>query len=99
VVTGQRLHEIQINGVTMRVRCESNDASRLTAERFHGVTPASQFDLFAGQEYVVCGIMLSGSLLSYLIIGEGKFPHWYPAEVFSVNRSDLPPQLALRSVQ
>ena len=76
----------------MRVRCESNDASRLAAERFEGgFTPVSEFDLVPGNEYVVYGTMLSGSLLSYLIMGEGKSPHWYPAELFNVTQSDLPP--------
>jgi hypothetical protein len=75
----------------MRVLCESNSAQVLSAKHFAiGFTSFSEFDLAQGKEYVVYGIMLSKEVLSYLIVGEGLFPHWYPAELFKVTRNDLP---------
>jgi len=75
----------------MRVLCNSNDASKLTPNRFEsGYTKSTEFDLTISKEYSVYGIFLSGCSLSYLVIGEGMNPHWYPAELFTVTKTNLP---------
>jgi hypothetical protein len=75
----------------MRVLCKYNSGGDLTPNHFDiGYTSESEFDLKKGKEYSVYGITLSKGLLSYLIVGEGLAPHWYPAELFIVTRSELP---------
>ena len=75
----------------MRVLCKSNSGRDLSAKHFAiGYTSSSEFDLEKGKEYVVYGIILNQRLLSYLIVGEGSWPSWYPAELFSLTRKDLP---------
>jgi hypothetical protein len=77
----------------MRVLCTANSGSNLSAKHFERgyASPSSEFDLEVGKEYVVYGIILWKGFLLYLILGEGMFPHWYPAELFSVTRNELPP--------
>ena len=75
----------------MRVLCKSNSGKSLSAKHFEiGYTSSTDFDLEQGKEYVVYAIILSKGLLSYLIVGEGSLPSWYPAELFSLTRKDLP---------
>lgn len=76
----------------MRVLCKANRGSDLSAEHFkHGYTQLSEFDLHPGKEYIVYGISLWKGLLGYLAIGEGMYPHWYPSELFTIIRNELPP--------
>lgn len=75
----------------MRILCTANNADSLSEKHFEGgYTSSSAFDLEVGKEYVVYGIILWKDLLSYLVMGEGMFPHWYPSELFRVTRSELP---------
>lgn len=76
----------------MRALCKYNSGRSLTHEHLEeGYTLESEFDLQIGNEYSVYGIILSKRLLYYLLVGEGMYPHWYPAELFVITRSDLPP--------
>lgn len=76
----------------MRVLCGANSGCALSKGRFEeGYSPSSEFDLGVGKEYIVYGISLWQGALLYLVIGEGRFPHWYPSELFSVTRKELPP--------
>ena len=76
----------------MRAICTANHGSALPREHLgrSGNTPFSEFDLEIGHEYVVYGIIVSKGLLSYLVIGTGRFAQWYPAELFRVSQSKLP---------
>jgi hypothetical protein len=75
----------------MRVVCTTNDGRNLSAKHFEsGYTSSTVFDLKVGKEYVVYAISLWKGFLSYLVVGEGSFPQWYPSGVFSITRSDLP---------
>lgn len=63
----------------------------MSAEYFElGYTSAAEFDLKQGKEYIVYGIILSNGVLSYLTVGEGSLPAWYPAPLFEQTRRDLP---------
>ena len=76
----------------MRVVSTANKGSSLSVEHFEsGYTSSSEFDLEIGKEYVVYGISFWKGLLNYLVIGEGMYPSWYPAELFTVLRSEIPP--------
>jgi len=77
----------------MRVLCTANTGSRLTAKHFERnyASPSSEFDLETEKEYIVYGIILWKGFLLYLVLGEGMYPHWYPSELFSVTRNELPP--------
>jgi hypothetical protein len=76
----------------MRVLCKANRGSNLSADHFkHGYTPLSEFDLQPAKEYIVYGINLWKGLLGYLVIGEGMYPYWYPSELFTITRNELPP--------
>lgn len=76
----------------MRVLCKANSGQNLSDQHFEsGYTTVSAFDLEIGKEYVVCGICQWKGLLTYLIMGEGLYPYWYPSELFSVTRHDMPP--------
>ncbi len=76
----------------MRVLCKANNGRSLSAKYFdrNYASPSSDFDLDPGREYVVYGISLWKGLLLYLIIGEGMYPHWYPSELFSITRNEMP---------
>ena|SRR2546423_874979 len=75
----------------MRVACTTDSGRDLSADHFaKGYSASSSFDLTPGKEYVVYGISLWRGLLLYLILGEGQRPAWYPAELFSVTRSEIP---------
>ena len=75
----------------MRVLCTSNSGTNLTPRHFEcGYTPSSVFDLALGTEYTVYGICLWRNLLLYLIVGQGSYPHWDPAELFQVTHHELP---------
>src|SRR5688500_190576 len=76
----------------MKVLCTADDGNCLTDKHFEaGYTPSSEFDLDIGKEYVVYGICIWKGLLSYLLMGEGLHPHWYPSELFSITQRELPP--------
>jgi hypothetical protein len=76
----------------MRVLCKTNSGRDLSGNHFEsGYTPSSEFDLEIGKEYVVYGICIWKGFLTYLIMGEGLYPYWYPSELFSVTRNDIPP--------
>lgn len=76
----------------MRVLCAANNGRDLSAKHFaSGYTSSSEFDLEVGREYVVYAITLWKGLLSYLVVGEGLFPHWYPSELFNITRNEVPP--------
>ena len=76
----------------MRVLCRSNSGRNLSAKHSEvGYTSSSQFDLEVTREYIVYAMSLSRGLLSYLIVGQGGWPHWYPSELFTLTRTDLPP--------
>jgi hypothetical protein len=75
----------------MKVLCTSNSGTSLSAKHFEcGYTASSAFDLVPGTEYTVYGICLWRSLLLYLIVGQGSYPHWDPAELFQVTHPQLP---------
>lgn len=76
----------------MRVMCAANNGAGLSLKHFeNSYTTSSTFDLEIGKEYVVYAINLWKGLLSYLVVGEGLFPHWYLSELFSVTRNEIPP--------
>lgn len=77
----------------MRVLCTANNGSSLSQKHFEEsyASLSSDFDLEIGKEYIVYGIILWKGFLLYLILGEGMFPHWYPSELFSVTRNEMPP--------
>ena len=75
----------------MRVVCEANVGTALPPRYFErGFTQSSAFDLTIGTEYIVYGISFWLGFPLYLIVGEDRRPHWYPAELFQVSRTELP---------
>jgi len=75
----------------MKVLCIANRGSNLSAKNFEeGNTSSTELDLEIGKEYVVYAINLWKGLLGYLIVGEGMYPAWYPAELFNVTRNEIP---------
>jgi hypothetical protein len=55
-----------------------------------GNLPTSKFDLELENEYIVYGISWWNGVVYYLLIGEGKYPHWYPSELFTVSQNAIP---------
>ena len=75
----------------MKVICTGNSGESLPARYWgHSYTQATRFDLVVGPEYVVYAICLFRDSLSYLLVGEGRRPAWYPAELFQVTNGEMP---------
>jgi hypothetical protein len=75
----------------MRIVCIANVGFNLSAKHFSaGYLQSSEFDLQLGKEYVVYGISIWKGILGFLAVGEGGYPHWYPAEIFTVSRNEVP---------
>ena len=75
----------------MKVTCNATTGDKLPGKYFeHGYSRSSSFDLVSGNEYIVYGISLWLGFVLYLVVGEGRRPHWYPADLFEVTSKRLP---------
>jgi len=75
----------------MKVTCTGNSGESLPARYWgHGYSRATRFEFVIGTEYMVYAICLYQGSLMYLLVGDGRRPAWYPAELFQVTNGDLP---------
>lgn len=76
----------------MKVICTDNSGSKLSRRYFDvGYSVASKFQLSVDREYYVYAIALWRGVLSYLVIDNNSNPGWYPADLFQLLDSSLPP--------
>jgi hypothetical protein len=74
----------------MKVICLANSGDALSPRHFDvGYTASSVFHITVDKEYVVYGVAMWRTLLSYLIVTNGR-PVWCPAELFKVTDPKIP---------
>jgi len=77
----------------MKIRCIANKCEDLLEETILliGYTKNYEFDIEIGTEHIVYGIFSTDGRSSYLLTDKHNFPFWYPAELFEIIDSLLPP--------
>ena len=77
----------------MIVKCITNECVNLFAETILpvGQIKKRKYQIEIGTEHIVYGIFSTDGRSSYLLTDKHNFPFWYPAELFEIIDSLLPP--------